>query len=238
LAEKLATRFNQRRYTSTQEQAWLLLAAKALVDKQSELALQVNGQNISAESDPYYLKPNATALARGLNIANQGTKPLWYVINRSGVPKKLLPPAHEGFSLTRRFYDRSGQPVNLTQVKQNDLLVAVIKGSATTQEKHQALIVDLLPAGLEIENARLGNGQGRENFAWLPKLSNTLYEEFRDDRYVAALDLDPSQRAFTVAYLVRAVTPGKYQLPAIFVEDMYKPWFFGRDKVGTLHIKP
>jgi uncharacterized protein YfaS (alpha-2-macroglobulin family) len=239
LTEKLAASMNQRRYTSTQEQAWLLLAAHALADDQSELALSVNGQTISPESSsPYYLTPDTGELARGLNIANQGKKPLWYVISRSGVPKKLLPPAHEGFSLTRRFYDRSGQPVNLTQVKQNDVLVAIIRGTATTQENHQALIVDLLPAGLEIENARLGGGQSREDFAWLPKLSNTLHEEFRDDRYVAALDLDSSQREFTVAYLVRAVTPGKYQVPAVFVEDMYKPWFFGRDKMSTLRINP
>ncbi len=239
LAEKLVASLNQRGYTSTQEQAWLLLAAHALGNNdQSELALSINGQIISAASNPYYLTPDAAELAGGINIANLGEKPLWYVTSRSGVPQKLLPPAHEGFSLTRRFYDRSGQPVNLTQVRQNDLLVAVISGTATTQENHQALIVDLLPAGLEIENARLGDGQSREDFAWLPELSNTLHEEFRDDRYVTALDLDASQREFKVAYLVRAVTPGKYQLPAVFVEDMYKPWFFGRAKVGTLHIKP
>lgn len=239
LAEKLAASMNQRHYTSTQEQAWLLLAAQALVNKQSgALELSINEQTIRAESNAYYVTPDAPELARGLNIANPGKKPLWYVISRSGVPEKLLPPAHEGFSLTRRFYDRSGQPVNLTQVRQNDLLVAVIKGTVVTQENHQALIVDLLPAGLELENARLGDGQNRQDFAWLPQPSKTLHEEFRDDRYVAALNLDAKQRGFTLAYLVRAVTPGNYQLPAVFMEDMYKPWFFGRDKVGTLSIKP
>ncbi len=46
--------------------------------------------------------------------------------------------------------------------------------------------------------------------------------EFRDDRFIAALELYEKQ-THHLLYLVRVVTPGKYQLPAPCMEDMYRP---------------
>ena len=45
------------------------------------------------------------------------------------------------------------------------------------------------------------------------------------------------KRKFTLAYLIRAVTPGTYQQPAIYVEDMYKPWQFGRGAAGIVQVQ-
>lgn len=55
LAEEVAADFNQRRYSSTQEQAWLLLAAHALLKQPGQLKLAVDGQAVTA--DPFYLSP-------------------------------------------------------------------------------------------------------------------------------------------------------------------------------------
>ena len=41
----------------------------------------------------------------------------------------------------------------------------------------------------------------------------------RDDRYVSALDLAAGTQNFTLAYVVRAVTPGEFTYPALAVED-------------------
>ena len=77
-----------------------------------------------------------------------------------------------------------------------------------------ALLTDLLPAGLEIENFNLGDAE-----QWADVVVDGIsindrtdaaevrHEEFRDDRYVAALKLDAGNTA-RVFYLVRAVTPG------------------------------
>ena len=54
----------------------------------------------------------------------------------------------------------------------------------------------------------------RRHLAWLGDLTNPLYAEYRDDRFVAAIDLDADSSDFVFAYLVRAVTPGTYGLPA------------------------
>ncbi len=236
LLEAVAADFNQRRYTSTQEQAWLLLAAQALLKQPGQLRLAVNGQPSTA--DPLQVTPTAEQVQQGLTVLNQGDQSAWAVTSLSGVPVALQPPAQEGFSISRRYYTRAGQEVDPAQIRQHDLLVVVISGEAQGGEAHQALVVDLLPAGLEIENGRLAHNTTTADMPWLPKLSEALHTEIRDDRFVAALDLEASEaRKFTLAYLARAVTPGSYQQPAVFVEDMYKPWRFGRGALGTVKIE-
>jgi len=49
-----------------------------------------------------------------------------------------------------------------------------------------------------------------------------IHQEFRDDRYVAAIDTGWEKQAY-VFYLARAVTPGEYKVPAPYAEDMYAP---------------
>jgi uncharacterized protein YfaS (alpha-2-macroglobulin family) len=39
-----------------------------------------------------------------------------------------------------------------------------------------------------------------------------------------------------VAYIARAVSPGRYVQPAAVIEDMYKPDRFGRTAFGTVEI--
>ncbi|QQS54499.1 MAG: alpha-2-macroglobulin family protein [Candidatus Competibacteraceae bacterium] len=236
LAGQVAADYNTRRYSSTQEQAWLLLAARALLQQPGQLQLAVDGRTISA--DPFYQSLAGETLTQGLTVTNQGGQPAWYTLNRSGVPVTPQPPAQEGFSISRRYYTRTGKAVDPTQIHQNDLLVAVISGEAAGREQQQALVVDLLPAGLEIENARLAHNASTAELAWLPELTETLHTEIRDDRFVAALDLDAGdKRQFTLAYLARAVTPGVYRQPAVYVEDMYKPWQFGRGVMGTVKVE-
>ena len=41
---------------------------------------------------------------------------------------------------------------------------------------------------------------------------------------------------FTVAYVVRAVSPGRYVLPQAYVEDMYRPDRFGRTATGKIEV--
>ena len=63
------------------------------------------------------------------------------------------------------------------------------------------------------------------------------HTEYRDDRFVAAFDRQPDQPAFfTVAYMVRAVSPGRYVHPGAQVEDMYRPERYGRTAFGSVEV--
>ena len=47
-----------------------------------------------------------------------------------------------------------------------------------------------------------------------------------------------AKAVFTVAYVVRAVSPGKYVLPQAYVEDMYNPSRYGRSGTGSVEVRP
>ena len=75
--------------------------------------------------------------------------------------------------------------------------------------------------------------------AWIADAGEPVNTEFRDDRFTAAFERNKDlSSVFTVAYVVRAVSPGHYVLPQAKVEDMYRPDRFGRTATGTLEITP
>jgi len=93
------------------------------------------------------------------------------------------------------------------------------------------MIVDLLPAGFELENPGLKHSTPIDSFVINGKkleevspsyASRIKHMEYRDDRFVAAVDLHKNA-TLELVYLMRAVTPGTYQVPSAFVEDMYRP---------------
>ncbi|TGS35570.1 hypothetical protein EN823_14400, partial [bacterium M00.F.Ca.ET.180.01.1.1] len=97
---------------------------------------------------------------------------------------------------------------------------------------------DLLPAGFEIDNPSLVSSAQLSNFSWLAQ-TDAAHLEFRDDRFVAAFnpaDGDHDHN-LTLAYVVRAVTPGTYAHPAAAVEDMYRPQYSARTATGMMEIK-
>ena len=79
---------------------------------------------------------------------------------------------------------------------------------------------------------------GTADLPWLGALTEARMSAARDDRYLAAIDLSAASPSFKLAYLVRAITPGSYELPGAQIEDMYKPRFFARQGVGRIVVLP
>jgi uncharacterized protein YfaS (alpha-2-macroglobulin family) len=200
--------------------------------------LNVDGTAQEPRKTALDLRPTADELAKGIKVSNAGTDTVWTVATVMGAPAQELSPESQGFTLERRYYTMTGQEVSPTTVMQSDMLVVVLSGSSAADVYNQALMIDLLPAGFEVENARLADTRSTDDLAWLPELTPTLYTEFLDDRFVAAFDLDWGRRSFTIAYLVRAVTPGTYHLPAAQVEDMYQPQYRARTAAGMVTVTP
>jgi uncharacterized protein YfaS (alpha-2-macroglobulin family) len=155
-----------------------------------------------------------------------------------GNPAKDLPAATTGFTLARQFFTLDGTATKLDKVKQSDVFVVVLRGKMLSGAKRRAMLIDLLPAGFEVENARLAGSRGSEQLGWLGDLTKTRYSEYLDDRFVAAFDLDRDNQDFAVAYLVRAVTPGTYRQPAAHIEDMYDPATRARTAIGSVTVRP
>lgn len=227
----------QNAYLSTQEQAWLLLAAHGLATPGAEWKARIGNRSMAATGKPFAGRFDSASLGRKFDVVNDGEDKIWVGATLTGIPAKDQPAAKNGFEITRVFYNLKGERVDLDKVRQSDVLVALIKVSAAGARPHQALIVDLLPAGFEIENPRLDR-RDPEQMKWLPQLARPRATEPRDDRFVAALDIWSNKRDYYLAYVVRAVTPGTFRLPAAYVEDMYAPAMFGRDAMGKVTILP
>ena len=222
-------------YTSTQENAWMVLAAQALAAQANDLALDVDGM---AKKGAYFRTfRSATLEARPTTIANTGAAVARIVLTTSGNPTVREPAASQGYVLEREFFKLDGTKIDAKSVRQNERFVVALKITEPEAAYARLLMVDHLPAGLEIDNPDLVDGGSIEALAFLKKTVEPSHTEYRDDRFVAAFERSGSEKAvFSVAYIVRAVTPGHYVYPPATIEDMYRPQRFGRTGYATLDV--
>lgn len=232
-------------HLSTQELAWAVLAANSLGEEKSNVPIEIlfNNKPYSSDSKNLTIPLDEEALSKDINITNKSKKSLWQNWLISGLPKEAPKAQSEGIEIERQYFNLKGEKLLLKEIKQSTQMVVVIEGLVKDERPHQLMIVDYLPAGLEIQNARLGQGDGQlpESYLWLGTggtLSKTEYTDARDDRLVASLFLDEKTRTFRLAYELRAVTPGLYYHPGLYVEDMYAPQFFARTNAETVKVLP
>ena len=129
-----------------------------------------------------------------------------------------------------------GRPVRATSFTQGDRFIVAISVQSARARTTPLLVADLLPAGFEIEAVLKPLDAGKTGpYAFAGTLTALKVAEARDDRLVAAVDLNNRQPA-TIAYIVRAVTPGKFAMPGAVAEDMYHPDTFARTAAQTITI--
>ncbi len=130
-----------------------------------------------------------------------------------------------------------GDPVDAAQVKQNTRLVVVLKIAEAQPQFGRLIVADYLPAGFEIDNPHLVSSGDTGTLSWIEDGADPVDTQFRDDRFTAAFERKTGDPAiFTVAYVVRAVAPGKYVRPQASVEDMYRPDRFGRTNSESVEV--
>ena len=232
-------------WLSTQEQVALARLGKALMVDQKKL---VSGQwSIGGDAEavaPVRLfgrSVDHAALARGLRFVPEGSPPRYASLDVAGIPRSAPAPDNRQIGIERRYYTTDGKEWKGGTLKEGEALIVRV-GITANVAMPDALFTDLLPAGLEIENFNLGDAK-----QWAEVVvdgiaisdrgsaADVKHEEFRDDRYVAALKLDRGDTA-KVFYLVRAVTPGTYTVPPSLVEDMYRPDIRGVGKASPSTI--
>ncbi len=220
--------------TSTQEDAWMVLAARALA-KETRLSLDAAGER---RQGPFYRSFRPSDLQAGpFRLTNTGDATAQAVVSVSGAPISPEAPAEKGFKLERLYYTLDGEKADATKARQNERFVVVLKVTEPQPQFGRVLIADYLPAGFEIDNPRLVSSGETGTLDWIEDAAEPVSSEFRDDRFSAAFDRNKESPAvFTVAYVVRAVSPGRYVLPQAVVEDMYRPDRFGRTATGAVEV--
>jgi uncharacterized protein YfaS (alpha-2-macroglobulin family) len=221
-------------YTSTQENAWMVLAARALAKE--TLLLDLDGQPVKAALYRNYRAADISI--KPLKLTNTGDAPVQAVVSVSGSPVTPEPAASNGFKIERNYFTLDGKPADVTKAKQNDRFAVVLKITEAKPEYGHIMVSDYLPAGLEIDNPHLVSSGDSGTLDWIEDGQEPVNTEFRDDRFTAAVDRATDSKAvFTVAYMVRAVTPGKFVLPQAYVEDMYNPSRYGRTGTGSVEVR-
>ena len=175
-----------------------------------------------------------------LTIANTGTRRSQAVVTVGGIPIEPCRPAANGFTIERTYYKLDGTEANVTEVPQNERYVVVLK--VTRQNRWPSRAADHRPVAGRLRDRQPGPGLQRPvDELLLAGQTDAAHLEFRDDRFVAAFNRTTASAAnITLAYVVRAVTPGIYAHPAATVEDMYRPRILrphrlrhGRGDAGT-----
>ena len=234
-------------WLSTQERNSLFLAGRDLLGKpEVDWSAQLNsgGQIRELNNRQSGLKLDGPQLSTPLSVRNEGVDTVYQQLTISGYPLQAPAAGGENMSIRRDYLGMNGEPLDLNALKSGDLVLVHVAVTAK-QPVPDALVVDLLPAGLELENQNLGQSAASlENASsevkqWREAMqnANVEHQEYRDDRYVAALKLEGSGTAHLL-YLARAVTPGTYRIPPPQVESMYRPnWQAVGETPGEMVIK-
>jgi alpha-2-macroglobulin len=163
------------------------------------------------------LSPDQPGMAR---ITNAGPGLLYYVARAEGVPPAAdIAEEDKGLSVRREFLDASGAPLNIAELHQGDLVVVKITLSTQDRTLDNIAIEELLPAGLEIENPNLVTTQP---LPWIREKSDyAVHRDIRDDRLLLFTGQLSGTSVFY--YAARAVTPGRFVVPAVTASCMYDP---------------
>ncbi len=224
---------------NTQEQARLLQAAAAMLKDSGPARVTAHGSGAiilpTVAGQPRW----GVSLLSASGFTNDSPGKLWRTVTIRGTPIKAPAPSFAGLSLSKTVFALGGGAANTRAMSQGDRVIVRLSGKSSQARSILAVIDDALPAGWEVETVLgpedaqrpqerryyYGNPATRAAdgpYKFLGVLSDVNVQEKRDDRYVAALNVDPNE-PFSVAYIIRAVTPGDFYLPGAEAKDMYRP---------------
>ena len=236
LAEVLENNIGENTWLSTQELSWITRAAAAFAGEGDDsMEFQVGKRSITADGGMWMANISGNQARESIPFTNNSGGPLRAIRGVRGIPVSAPQPARNGMAISRAYYTMNGKPVTAETLKQNDRLVVVLELEVTANGVHDPLIVDLLPAGLEVEST------DTSALKFVGTLTPAEFVDARDDRLVAAFEWNRRSQRYgdkiRVAYIARAITPGTYISPGAFAEDMYQPRFRAQGPAGHITVE-
>jgi len=173
-------------------------------------------------------------LAEGkVTIRVDGAGECYYYAEAAGVPEKAPEAISHGLTVKREFFNRHGGKLDPGRIHHGDLVVVGLTIQTQQDNVQNIALVDLLPAGLEIENPRLASSA---KLGWLAENSfSPTYLDLRDDRLIVFADLGRAG-TYRFYYAARAVSRGTFVLPPLRAECMYEPEVYGVSPGGKVRI--
>ncbi|MDR1351231.1 MAG: alpha-2-macroglobulin family protein [Zoogloeaceae bacterium] len=232
----IASEVENRRYFSTQEQLAVFLAGRQVMQVaagEQPWNLKWTGQageRTLTHTGPLTQGLSVAEVGGGFKVSNPGEANLYLELALEGHPAKMPAARSDIVELKRSLFDARGKPLGNRSLRVGESILTRLEVIPKTHIRN-ALLVDYIPAGLEIENLNIVQGEDmgsvsveEVNPADAMQHSAIEHVEFRDDRFVAALKLEG---AMTLFYRARVVTPGRFVFPSLYLEDMYRPNLYG-----------
>ncbi len=213
------------RWYTTQENAFAFLALGKMLKKQIRSdytgKILVNGEHLADfdSTEHRYADKNWVGAQVQLNLEGAGN--CYYYWTAFGVQTgSFIQEFDKELQVRRRYLSEDGVPIEDGTFSHGDLFVAEIRVKALTVNLENVVVVDMLPAGFEIENPRL---ESRAGIPWISgKSFKPDYMDIRDDRLIF-FGKFPRQQEQKFYYALRAVTRGDFTLPPVSAEAMYDP---------------
>ena len=223
-------------YWNTQERAFALLAlgkiARRNAGSTATASILVDGKSAGSFSGKDLTINNVAD--RTVSLRTAGTGRLYYYWETEGIRADGKVKEEDAYLRVRRqFLTRTGQPIGTPSFRQNDLVVVKITlaaADAAGTVKNVA-ITDLLPAGLEIENPRLG---AVRELSWAKDAAQPDYLDVRDDRINIFTTATGAPKSFY--YLARAVSKGVFKLGPVSADAMYNAAYHSYNGAGVVRV--
>ncbi|MES2298166.1 MAG: alpha-2-macroglobulin [Pseudomonadota bacterium] len=228
---QLADKLRGNHYLSTQEQMAVFLTVRGLAEGKHDSWQATAGTREIKGSGALVVDLDPAAVGAS-SFTNRHSAKLYVTQTATGVPKEE-PKSTGHFQFDRTMYEPNGTVIHDRALKVGETVIVEVDVWPTNDyQTATALVVDRVPAGLEIENLNLVKDSrlAQAKFADVDaeeamRNPNIQHVEFRDDRFVVALRLGQiywnSSKPVALFYQARVVTPGQFVVPGTHAEDMY-----------------
>ncbi len=239
LIGRLKRRRVDGRWSTTQENAFALLALGKLARRQILNPEEHRAEVTFAAQPPAQLGPGESRVFQGaelegsIKVEVSGPGRLYFWWTEEGVPLDgKIPEIDSGLVVRRELLDRGLNPLDPLSIRVGEDIL--VRWSIEAREPvENVAVVDLLPAGIEVENPVLGGALldiARDSILGAESVS------LRDDRVIAFFNLSNRTKG-EYYYAARAVTRGEFRLPPLSAEAMYRPGTRSISGAGKVVIK-
>ena len=226
-----------QRWGTTQENVFAFLALGKFLNKQSHKKFtgtihrnEAHFANFDS-SGKQFIGSDWDGSQMKLSVKGKGT--CYYYWEAFGISRdSYIEEYGRGLHISRRYLTPDKSQVK-NVFKQGELVVAEVSVKALTSDLENVVVIDMLPAGLEIENPRLVS---RANTPIMKQqVFKSDYIDIRDDRLLFYGSFQ-YQREQVFYYPLRVVTEGRFTVPPVSAEAMYDPSISAVASTGTIQV--
>jgi alpha-2-macroglobulin len=240
LVKRLEGSMENGQWGTTQDNAMALLALGKYANYYKNQDIDYTGKvlvdgKIIAEFDSKaeLILTDSSLAGKDIKVSVSGKGDAYYYWLSEGITiAETVEEKDQGMQVRRSFLTRDGKALDADSIKQGDVIVVEIMLSSALAYKN-VVVEDLLPACFEIENPRIATA---EKIDWIQDgLLSAEHVDVRDDRLIVFTDLKGEEKEY-YRYVVRAVTRGRFILPAINAYCMYDPSIMSISGQGHVEV--